>query len=80
MIQQYKIVNTWKFLGIALGIALDKNMNFHTEIQNICRKAGQTLSALSKKCFFWSNSIVNFCHIKSRSTKFWSHDQINNKI
>ena len=29
-----------------LGITLDRNMNFHTHITNICRKAGQKLSAL----------------------------------
>ena len=29
-----------------LGIALDRNMNFHTYIKNICRKADQKLSAL----------------------------------
>ena len=29
-----------------LGISLDRNMNFHTHIKNICRKAGQKLSAL----------------------------------
>ena len=29
-----------------LGITLDRNMNFHTHIKNICRKAGQELSAL----------------------------------
>ena len=29
-----------------LGITLDRNMNFHTHIKNICRKAGQKLSAL----------------------------------
>ena len=28
------------------GIKLDRNMNFHTHVKNICRKAGQTLSAL----------------------------------
>ena len=28
-----------------LGITLDRNMNFHTYIKNICRKAGQKLSA-----------------------------------
>ena len=31
-----------------LGITLDRNMNFHTHIKNICRKAGQKLSALKK--------------------------------
>ena len=29
-----------------LGITLDRNMNFHTHIKNICRKEGQKLSAL----------------------------------
>ena len=29
-----------------LGITLDRNMNFHTHIKNICRKASQKLSAL----------------------------------
>ena len=29
-----------------LGITLDRNMNFHNHIKNICRKAGQKLSAL----------------------------------
>ena len=29
-----------------LGITLDRSMNFHTHIKNICRKAGQKLSAL----------------------------------
>ena len=29
-----------------LGITLDRNMNFHTHIKNICRKAGQKLRAL----------------------------------
>ena len=29
-----------------LGITLDRNMNFHTHIKNICRKGGQKLSAL----------------------------------
>ena len=29
-----------------LGITLDRNMNFHTHIKNICTKAGQKLSAL----------------------------------
>ena len=29
-----------------LGIKLDRNMAFNTHIKNICRKAGQRLSAL----------------------------------
>ena len=29
-----------------LGIKLDRNMNFHTHVKNIFRKAGQNLSAL----------------------------------
>ena len=29
-----------------LGIALDRNLNFRRHIKNICRKAGQKLSAL----------------------------------
>ena len=29
-----------------LGITLDRNMNFHTHIKNISKKAGQKLSAL----------------------------------
>ena len=29
-----------------LGITLNRNMNFHTHIKNICRKTGQKLSAL----------------------------------
>ena len=29
-----------------LGITLDRNLNFHTHIKNICRKAGQKLSTL----------------------------------
>ena len=29
-----------------LGITLDRNMNFHTHIKNICRKVGQKLSAM----------------------------------
>ena len=29
-----------------LRIMLDRNMNFHTHIKSICRKAGQKLSAL----------------------------------
>ena len=29
-----------------LGIKLDRNMNFHTHIKDICRKAGQKLSTL----------------------------------
>ena len=29
-----------------LGITLDRNMNFHTHVKNIFRKAGQKLSAL----------------------------------
>ena len=29
-----------------LGITLDRNMNFHTPVKNICRKAGQKLSTL----------------------------------
>ena len=29
-----------------LGITLDRNMNFHTGIKDICRKAGQKLSTL----------------------------------
>ena len=29
-----------------LGITLDGNMNFHTHVKNIFRKAGQKLSAL----------------------------------
>ena len=29
-----------------LGIKLDRNMNFHTQVKNIFRKAGQNLSAL----------------------------------
>ena len=31
-----------------LGITLDRNMNFHTHIKNICRKAGQKLSILRR--------------------------------
>ena len=27
-----------------LGITLDRNMNLHTHIKNICRKAGQNAS------------------------------------
>ena len=29
-----------------LGITLDRNMNFHTHIKYICRKAGRKISAL----------------------------------
>ena len=29
-----------------LGITLDRNLNFKRQIKNICRKAGQKLSAL----------------------------------
>ena len=29
-----------------LGITLDRSINFHTHIKNICRKAGHKLSAL----------------------------------
>ena len=29
-----------------IGITLDRNLNFHTHIKNIWRKAGQKLSAL----------------------------------
>ena len=29
-----------------LGITLDRNMNFHTDTEHICKKAGQKLSAL----------------------------------
>ena len=29
-----------------LGTTLDRNMNFHTHIKNICRKAGKKLSPL----------------------------------
>ena len=29
-----------------LGITSDRNMNFHTHIKHICRKAGQKLSPL----------------------------------
>ena len=29
-----------------LGITLNRNMNFHTHVKNIFRKAGQKLSAL----------------------------------
>ena len=29
-----------------LGITLDRNINFHTHVKNIFRKAGQKLSAL----------------------------------
>ena len=32
-------------MGI-LGITLDRSMNFHTHIKNICRKAGEKLSPL----------------------------------
>ena len=32
-----------------LGIKLDRNMNFHTHIKNICRKAGQKLSAVKNQ-------------------------------
>ena len=54
----FKIINNWfskNFNNLAiknskeveiLGITLDRNMNFHTHIKNICRKAGQKLSAL----------------------------------
>ena len=28
------------------GITLDRNMNFHTDTEHICKKAGQKLSAL----------------------------------
>ena len=31
-----------------LGITLDRNMNFHTRIKNICRKADQKLSPMLK--------------------------------
>ena len=31
-----------------LGITLDRNMNFHTRIKNICRKTDQKLSPLLK--------------------------------
>ena len=32
-----------------LGITFDRNINFHTHIKNISRKAGQKLSALLKE-------------------------------
>ena len=32
-----------------LGITLDRNMNFHTRIKNICRKADQKLSPMLRK-------------------------------
>ena len=38
-------VKNSKEVGI-LGTMLDRNMNFYTRIKNICRKAGQKLSAL----------------------------------
>ena len=56
-----------------LGITLDRNMNFHTHIKNICRKAGQKLSALlrispyldqSKKVLLYKSMIksqFNYC-------------------
>ena len=33
-----------------IRITLDKNMNFHTHIKNICGKTGQKLSALLRIC------------------------------
>ena len=56
-----------------LGMTLDRNMNFHTHIKNICRKAGQKLSALlrispyldqRKKVLFYKSMIksqFNYC-------------------
>ena len=39
------VINNSKEVEI-LGITLDRNMNFHIHIKNICRKAGQELSSL----------------------------------
>ena len=56
-----------------LGITLDRNKIFHTHIKNICRKAGQKLSALlrispyldQRKEFLLYNSMIksqfNYC-------------------
>ena len=43
-----------------LGITLDRNMNFHTHIKNICRKAGQKLSVLLYK-YVMIKSRFNYC-------------------
>ena len=34
-----------------LGITSDRNMNFHTHVKQICRKAGHSLSRSRKKSF-----------------------------
>ena len=39
------VINNSKEVEI-LGITLDRSMNFHIHIKNICRKAGQELSSL----------------------------------
>ena len=35
-----------------LGVKIDRNMNFHAQIKNICRKAGQILSALLRMSLY----------------------------
>ena len=50
-----------------LGITLGRNMNFHTHIKGICRKAGQKLSALlriilssiKEKKFYYKSKLLN---------------------
>ena len=58
-----------------LGITLDRNMNFHTHIKDLCRKAGQKLSTLlriipyldqGKRVLLYTSMIksqFNFCQL-----------------
>ena len=71
-----------------LGITVDRNMNFHTHIKNICRKTGQKLSALlrispyldqRKKVLLYKSMIkfqFNYCPL----VRMFSSRQSNNLI
>ena len=72
-----------------LGITLDRSMGFNTHIKNICRKAGQKLSALlrispyldqGKKVLLYKSMIksqFNYCPLVSMFRSRQSNNLIN---
>ena len=64
-----------------LGVKIDRNMNFHAHIKNICRKAGQILSALLRMSLLLSKSMIksqfNYCPLACMFCSKQSNSLIN---
>ena len=44
-----------------LGIKIDNKLNFNTQVDEICKKAGQNLNALSRVTFTWTYQNEVYC-------------------